>query len=166
VTPQAQKICTMLEAVNDDTAVEVLGEIDVLMALYVAENVTDDGRQIFVDRSLFAVYKTDTLDCELFRKKGSWLETSDLFICGNTDKQYTRSRDALKAVRDAELEGHMLTIITDCNRKTYATITIPAHSEGLGDYFEYFEAPKLHTETIAEAHAIIAAIDWKRQNDE
>lgn len=85
----------------------------------------------------------------------------DEFECGRpftTITKYTRSRDALKAIRP---EGWMFTIFP-------AVI----NSRGKVKYYvrtrktdETLQSRTLPTEELAELHAIIQAIEWERNNE-
>jgi len=141
-TPQAKKLLTMLEAVNDDTAVEVLDEIDARFDCFINEDEFD--RMSAGDSS------------------GSFYWAKGAMSPYMNDREYTRDRNALKAVRDAELEGYGFRLYQNSRNSFVAWM------------FMSWEEPEkrttgtdksLHTEEIAEAHAIIQAIDWKREND-
>lgn len=73
-------------------------------------------------------------------------------------RQYTRSRNALKAVRDAELEGWWFNISIEHTGRASceAVLIVPITEE--------YSIPKklLPTECLAEAHAIVQGIEWKR----
>jgi len=143
----ADKILEMIESVKPDDS-DTLDEIDALSHLYISKDVVDCGKQIFIDRGLWAVRKTKLLDCQMFRKKGSWFEVSDLFICGDFIK-YTRSRDALKAIRPEGWVGW----IWSCHAE---------NSCKLNNGVKFTNSPGLPTEELAELHAIIQAIEWER----
>lgn len=66
---------------------------------------------------------------------------------------YTRSRDALKAIRP---EGFIEIDVTNGAR---CGLNLRAAN------YEAFESPKLPTEELAELHAIIQAIEFERESD-
>lgn len=74
--------------------------------------------------------------------------------------EYTRSRDALKAIRPGDVKFNM----QDCSElwHEYSGFRCTA-IRGVDDY-EYY-ARELPTEELAELHAIIQAIEWKRSNE-
>lgn len=72
--------------------------------------------------------------------------------------KYTRSRDALKAIRP---EGWLFTV----GILSYDRIISMGHrpNEGYADKYTV-ASEELPTEELAELHAIISAIEWERQN--
>lgn len=139
----------------EDTA--ALDEIDFRASLYVFGDritYTEGNGQTFLDRGLWAVKKPRKNE-SLFRENEGWVETAEYFVCGEWN-QYTRSRDALKAIRP---EGWWLLI-----KHVYPNFTYE------GWLYAPLKHPKLvfhahavfPTEELAELHAIIQAIQWER----
>ena len=84
---------------------------------------------------------------------------SDIGYRPSTSFPYTRSRDALKAIRP---EGWYIKLdIFSVPGKPKWTCECFNLTEGAG----CFLSPVLPTEELAELHAIIQAIEWEREND-
>lgn len=74
----------------------------------------------------------------------------------NTYPKYTRSRDALKAIRP---NGWSLTVVCNCGLP--ASI---ARMYNEDTFISPVTTPDLPTEELAELHAIIQAIEYERNN--
>ena len=76
------------------------------------------------------------------------------FKRSNTYKEYTRSRDALKAIRP---EAYFFRIIQHTGNGLFGAVL--ENKDGL-----FFTCPLLSTEELAELHAIIQAKAYEKEN--
>lgn len=151
---EAQKILSLIESVDpNDTA--ALDEIDILVHFYLAKEVQDNGKHIFLNGlGLWGVRKSHLEKPELFRKGDGWIETSELFICGEFYK-YTRSRDALKAIRP---NGWLPYLTSD-----YDGTFVFSFVDGNNTRRHFvLHSKKLTKEELAELHAIVQVIAYQR----
>lgn len=97
--------------------------------------------------------KLDEIDDDVF-----WFLTN---ITGQTANpmQYTRSRDALKAIRP---KGGLPIIIGDVTGSWKTEFIIPDHDDYIDNCYQQFASPLLPTEELAELHAILQAVEYER----
>jgi len=131
----AKKILEMIEGVSPDDT-DTLDEIDthvyVFLKLY-------DGFKYTISAS----------GCSVTYRHNDWLETYPSTLYHLFDNHlYTRSRDALKAIRP---DGATINIAVNHNDTASAWLMLKEIT---------FNARNLPTEELAELHVIIQALEW------
>lgn len=176
ISNEAQKILTMIEAVSvgdTDTMDEIDGRVWCYLKGYsfneIVEGTDSEGWE-------YPEYKTKDIlfiNEDKDEQEACFWEAFDDYKENPYPALYTRSRDALKAIRpDGEIiidkEFEVWSCQIDFTPKTHPLLSlwgrltkkkIPAHAQRA-----CFEAPKLPTEELAELHAVIQAIEWERNN--
>lgn len=141
---EVKKILEMIESV-DPNDTETLDEIDARVVVWLEPALEYIGVRREPDSDMFG----EPVEHHAYKQK----DGREFLIYPDEQKQYTRSRDALKSIRP---EGWQIVI------SNYATgfWTVVLSNDGLN-----ISAPSyLKTEELAELHAIIQAIEWERQN--
>lgn len=138
----AQKILNMIENVNPDD-IEILNEIDARVWCYVFR-----GNDYKYEGRLKHMANTAHFPDRIIYYSDGKKHTQFQF--------FTRSRDALKAIRP---EGWEFRFDSNCGSNICEMFKSP---DGIQRW--EVEAPILPTEELAELHAIIQAIQWERDN--
>jgi len=138
---QAKELLTMLEAVTDATTDELYDEIDARTWCY-------------LNRYELISVQTTGFVCADGKSSG-------VIVGLMGENLFSRSIDASEAVRVAELEDYRMAPSWRGNASMCSMWKI---GKELDADFVY-KTPPLHSEPIARLHAIIQAIDWKREND-
>ncbi len=141
---EAATIMKMIENVSSDDT-EKLDEIDARVWCYMKGYILNPVPQFqgSDDRpGRIKVYFTDGNKCGVSQSVPHMI--------------YTRSRDALKAIRPT---GWELVILTEINR---CDIFIP-NGDGTADMDKIISGKKCETEELAELHAVIQAIEYERK---
>lgn len=148
----AKKILEMINSVDPADAVR-LDEIDALCWCYVYKQEYVGHRRI--DPVWKTVCHVPKHDNENGLQVGfKWADCASVAAWA---KEYTRSRDALKAIRPEGYTLSLNTIVLMANWESYATLT-----EAGGGYQTKPEC--LPTEELAELYAVIQCIEYERAN--
>lgn len=146
------KILKMIEDidVNDTNVVEILDEIDKRTWCFIHEKQ-------YLRKMVQNLVDYSTRECEVYPDRNGFKGYMDIV----EHKQYTRSRDALKAIRP---EGWNMCIST--HNKECVTGRVCSLCE-LSRIEKFINSPNtvetgLPTEELAELHAIIQAIKYER----
>lgn len=141
---EAQTILEMIEAVDPADAGK-LDEIDKAVAIYVG----------------YKPYGVKTETDALSRKTQSFeMWESPVGEIDFWHPDYTRSRDALKAIRP---DGWILASKVSRIKSTVSIYEFVHSREGRKG--QHFKSPRLYTEELAELHAIVQAIAYEREQN-
>lgn len=167
---QGQKILQMLEAVDNNTSDKTLDEIDArfwclvnkktyLTNYYAGSRENPDGIGVFIEGHTYKNNSGHVMDIYKYLNLGTWHCDLKPYI---TIRTYVRSRDTLKAVR---LEHWTYNIHVDYTGGDHSLKQWCAYRyENIGGQV-YIKTPELHTEEIAELHAIVQTYIWRDENE-
>lgn len=144
-----------------------MGEAKTILGMIETVSPDDTAKLDEIDARVWCWLKKD----DQFKQfEGSWIrcQSGAKYLKPIGSSEYTRSRDALKAIRPRNcfinIEPRFFCHSHDANfdgMGFYATAVIPK-GEVEQEGFHNFKAALIETEELAELHAIIQAIEWER----
>lgn len=141
----AKKILDMIEGVDHNDA-DALDKIDVLVFCFINNETLKEWRP--------EEFEFDVMEHKFTHVYGN-------FEFDDECQQYTRSRDALKAIRpDGWVWGMNSYSRGDLNGRALYEYKADNGSNRISS------PSNIKTEELAELHAIIQAIEWERNNDQ